>query len=162
MIVIHYGGLNDNWKGVLVRAWAVLRVWWGKGSGALSGLIWALHLDQKIASFYISRLLVCLDGVVLKGIFAAERYTRNTLHYQKYVDTRWTSHSKIMGINMGLVPPLLLQQPILFWEGFPLDVGTLLRGLAFIQAHDHWWGQALIRPGSQLAFQFIPKGVQWG
>ena len=43
-----------------------------------------------------------------------------------------TSHSKIMCINMELVPPLLLQQPPLFWEGFPLDVGTLLWELASI------------------------------
>ena len=50
---------------------------------------------------------------------------------------RRTSHSKIMGINMKLVLPLLLSQLPLFWEGFPLDVGTLLCGLAFIQPQEH-------------------------
>ena len=44
----------------------------------------------------------------------------------KSIWTPPTSHSKIMGINMELVPTLLLQQPPLFWEGFPLDVRTLL------------------------------------
>ena len=48
-----------------------------------------------------------------------------------------------MGINMELVPPLRLQQLPLFWEGFPLNVGTLLQGHASIQP--------------QSAFQFIPK-----
>ena len=42
-----------------------------------------------------------------------------------------TSHPKINGINMELIPPLL-RKPPLFWEGFPLDVGTLLRGFASI------------------------------
>ena len=35
-----------------------------------------------------------------------------------WTPARRTSHSKIMGINMELVPPLLLLQPPLFWEGF--------------------------------------------
>jgi hypothetical protein len=48
-----------------------------------------------------------------------------------------TSHSKIMGINMELVPPLLLKQHPLFWEGFPQDDGTLLRGLCSIQPQEH-------------------------
>jgi hypothetical protein len=38
---------------------------------------------------------------------------------------------------MQFVPPFLLYQPPLFWEGFPLYVGTLLRGLASIQPQDH-------------------------
>jgi hypothetical protein len=32
-----------------------------------------------------------------------------------------------MGINMELVPPLLPQQPPLFWDCFPVDVGTIDR-----------------------------------
>ena len=49
-----------------------------------------------------------------------------------YVHSMWTpacrtSHSKIMVINMDLP---------LFWEGFPLDVGTLLLRLASIQAQE--------------------------
>jgi hypothetical protein len=54
-----------------------------------------------------------------------------------WTPARLTSHSKIMGINMELVPSLLLKQPPLFWEGFPLDVGTLLRGLAFVHPQKH-------------------------
>jgi hypothetical protein len=42
-----------------------------------------------------------------------------------------------MVIDMELLPPLLLEQPPLFWEGFPLDVGTLLWGLASIQPQEH-------------------------
>ena len=42
---------------------------------------------------------------------------QNTLNYQKYVDT---CSSNIFQ-NHG--------QPPLFWEGFPLEVGTLLQGL---------------------------------
>ena len=62
------------------------------------------------------------------------------IHYM--TESMWTpvcrtSQSKIMGINMELVPPLLLLKPPLFWEGFPLDVGTLLRGLASIQPQEH-------------------------
>jgi hypothetical protein len=58
---------------------------------------------------------------------------------QKYVDKYAcrTSHSKSKGINMELVPSLLLQQPLLFWEDFPLDVGTLLQGYASIQSQEH-------------------------
>jgi hypothetical protein len=46
-----------------------------------------------------------------------------------------------------------------FWEGFLLDVGTLLRGLPFshksISEVGHWcWA---ISPGLQSAFQFFPK-----
>jgi hypothetical protein len=57
----------------------------------------------------------------------------NEIHYM--TKSMWTpvlriSHSKIMGINMELVPPLL-------WEGFPLDVETLLRGLASVQPQEH-------------------------
>jgi hypothetical protein len=37
-----------------------------------------------------------------------------------------------MGINMELVPCLLLKQHPLLLKGFPLDVGSLLRGLASI------------------------------
>jgi hypothetical protein len=48
-----------------------------------------------------------------------------------------TSHSNIMGINKELVPSLLLKQPPLIWEGFPVDVGTLLRGLASIHPQEH-------------------------
>ena len=55
-----------------------------------------------------------------------------------------TSHSKIMGINMELVSPLLLQQLQLFWEGFPRDVGTLLWGFASIQP------RALVRSGTDV------------
>ena len=60
------------------------------------------------------------------------------------VCTRRAFHSKIMGINMELVPLLQLQQLPLFWEGFPLDVGTLLWGLASIQPQEHLWGRALM------------------
>jgi hypothetical protein len=68
-------------------------------------------------------------------------YTAQThLHYM--TKSMWapacrTSHSKIMGINMDL----LIKQPPLFWEGFPLDVGTLL------------W---------RLGVTIHPKVVQWG
>jgi hypothetical protein len=48
-----------------------------------------------------------------------------------------TFYYKIIGTNMELVPPLLPQQPPLFWEGFPLDVGKLLRGPASIQPKEH-------------------------
>jgi hypothetical protein len=44
-----------------------------------------------------------------------------------WTPARRTSHSKIMAINMDLP---------LFWEGFPLDVGTLLLRFASIQAQD--------------------------
>ena len=81
------------------------------------------------------------------------------IHYM--TRSTWTpacpsSLSKIMGNNMELVPPLaFVTASTLFREGFPLDVGTLLRGLASIQP----W--ALVRSGtdvgSQSAFQFIPK-----
>ena len=47
-----------------------------------------------------------------------------------------TTRSKIMRINMELVPHLL-QQPPFFWECFPLDVGTLLWGIASIQPQEH-------------------------
>jgi hypothetical protein len=50
---------------------------------------------------------------------------------------RWTPHYKIIGINMEVVSLYLQQQPSLFWEGFPLDVRTLLRGLASIQSQEH-------------------------
>jgi hypothetical protein len=50
---------------------------------------------------------------------------------------RRTSPSKILGINMELVPPLLLEQPSLFWEGYPLDFGTLLQGPASILPQEH-------------------------
>ena len=62
------------------------------------------------------------------------------MHYlakSMWTPARQTFHSKIMGIDVELVPPLLLQQPPRFWEGFPLDVGTLLRGLASIQPQEH-------------------------
>jgi hypothetical protein len=54
------------------------------------------------------------------------------LHYMTrsmWTPARRTSHFKIMGINMKLVPPFLLLQP-------PL-VGTLLQGLASIQKQEH-------------------------
>jgi hypothetical protein len=54
----------------------------------------------------------------------------HVLHYMTksmWTPARRTSHFKMMGINMDLVPRLLLQQPPLFWEGFPLDTGTLLQ-----------------------------------
>ena len=54
-----------------------------------------------------------------------------------YECARRKSNSKIMGINMEWVPPLLRKQPPLFWEGFPLDVGTLLWGLDSIQLEEH-------------------------
>jgi len=54
-----------------------------------------------------------------------------------WTPVRPTSHSKIMGVNMVLIPLLMLQQPPLFWEDFPLDVGTLLRGFASIQPQEH-------------------------
>ena len=62
---------------------------------------------------------------------------------------------------MDSVPPLLLQQPPLFWEGFPLDVRTLLWVLASIQP------QALVKSGTDVerlgqAHSRHPKGVQWG
>jgi hypothetical protein len=50
----------------------------------------------------------------------------------RYMTKRlWTpahrrSHSKMMGINMELVPPLLLQQSPVFPNDFPPDVRTLL------------------------------------
>ena len=47
------------------------------------------------------------------------------------------SHIKIMGINVELEPTLLRQQPQLFWEGFPLDVGTFLQEFASIQPREH-------------------------
>ena len=56
-----------------------------------------------------------------------------TLHDQKYVDTC----SSNISFQMHVVPPLLLQQPPLFWEGFPIKVGTLLQGLASIQPQEH-------------------------
>ena len=54
-----------------------------------------------------------------------------------WTPARPTSHYKIMGINMELVPTLLLQQPPLFLEGFQQDVGTLLQGFAYIQPQEH-------------------------
>ena len=64
-----------------------------------------------------------------------------TQHIHDMAKSMWTpacrtSNSKIMGIHMELVPPLPPQQPPLFWEGFPLDVGTLLQGLASIQPQE--------------------------
>ena len=58
-----------------------------------------------------------------------------------WTPARRTSHSKIMGLNMELVPPWL---PSLFWEVFPLDVGTLPQGLASIQP------RALVRSGTDV------------
>ncbi|KAK6297583.1 hypothetical protein J4Q44_G00321660 [Coregonus suidteri] len=59
-----------------------------------------------------------------------------------WTPARRTSHSKIMGINMELVPPLLLKQPPLFWEGFPLDVAV---GTCF-----HSAPKALVRSGTDV------------
>ena len=77
-----------------------------------------------------------------------------------WTPARRTSHSEIMGMNMELVPPLLLYQPPLFWEGFPLDVRTLLRGLASILTC------ALVRSGAEVEGLALarsrrsnPKGV---
>jgi hypothetical protein len=62
------------------------------------------------------------------------------VHYMTksmWTPARQTSHSKIMGINVELVPTLLPIEPPLFCEGFPLDAGTLLWGLASIQPQEH-------------------------
>ena len=86
--------------------------------------------------------------------------TINCMTKSMWTPARWTSHSKIMDISRELLPPLLLKQSPLFWEDFPLDVRTLLQGLLLfshksISEVGHWcW---VIRPGSQLVFQFIPK-----
>ena len=69
-----------------------------------------------------------------------------------------TSHSKIMGIHMELVPPFAVITGSTLLGNFPLDVGTLLRGLASIQPQAlARSGTDLGRLGSQSAFQFIPK-----
>ena len=54
-----------------------------------------------------------------------------------WTPARGTSHSKIMGIKKKLVHRLLQQQAPFFWEGFPLDDGTLLPGLVSIQPQEH-------------------------
>uniref|UniRef100_A0A8C7R1T0 Cohesin subunit SA n=1 Tax=Oncorhynchus mykiss TaxID=8022 RepID=A0A8C7R1T0_ONCMY len=55
---------------------------------------------------------------------------------------RRTSHSQILGINMELVSPFAAITASTLREGFPLDVRSLLRGLASIQP------QALVRSGT--------------
>ena len=52
------------------------------------------------------------------GTSMVEGVTVHDMAKSIWTPARPTSHSKIMGINMELVPPLLLQQPPLFWEGF--------------------------------------------
>ena len=41
----------------------------------------------------------------------------------------WTSQYRMIGINMEVVPTLLLQLPLLFWGSFWIDVGTLMQYL---------------------------------
>ena len=86
----------------------------------------------------------------------------STVAKSVWIPAHATSYSKIMGINMELVPPLLLLQPPLFWEGFPLDVRTLLRGFASIQPQEHSWGQALMLidwDELECRLRARPKGV---
>ena len=65
------------------------------------------------------------------------KYNLHSMAKSMWTPTHPTSHFKIMGIHMALVPRLLLKQPSLFWEGFPLDVGTLLQGFTAIQPQEH-------------------------
>jgi hypothetical protein len=67
-------------------------------------------------------------------LFWTRQHQRHYMTKRMWTPVRRTSHSKIMVINMELVRPL---QPPLFLEGFPLDVGTLLQGLASIQPQEH-------------------------
>lgn len=74
----------------------------------------------------------------------------------------WTTHSKIMHITMEVDPPLQLYQLPLPWEGLPQDFGLLLLDCENVSISDKrqevrlWcWTR---RPGSQSAFEFLPKG----
>ena len=77
-----------------------------------------------------------------------------------YMIKYWRSHSKIMGINMELVPPfaaitastLLGMISTRCWN---IAAGTCLHSTTSISEVGHWC--RAIRPGSQSAFQFIPK-----
>ena len=75
------------------------------------------------------------------------RYHPDKIHDRAknmWTPARPTAHSQIMGINMELVPHLLLQQPSLFREGFLWVVGTLLQGFVSIQPQEHEWGWAMM------------------
>jgi hypothetical protein len=53
-----------------------------------------------------------------------------------WTPARRTSHSKIMGIRVG--PSFAdITDYTLLWEGFPIDLGTFLWGLASIQPQEH-------------------------
>uniref|UniRef100_A0A0E9QYP0 Uncharacterized protein n=1 Tax=Anguilla anguilla TaxID=7936 RepID=A0A0E9QYP0_ANGAN len=41
------------------------------------------------------------------------------------------------GHYYGVGPPLLLEQPPLFWEGFPFNFGTWLWGFASIKPQEY-------------------------
>jgi hypothetical protein len=82
------------------------------------------------------------------------------LHDLKYVDTCSLEH--LIPSSWALIwswSPVCCYNS-LHSSGFPLVVGTLLRGPASIQPQAHYWGRHWcwpIRPGSQSGFQFIPK-----
>lgn len=69
-----------------------------------------------------------------------------TLHYMsEFVGTCLsTVFSGIKCINREFFPHLLQEQPLLFLEGFTLDVGTEQQEFSFIQTQEHWWGQILM------------------
>ena len=89
------------------------------------------------------------------NIFSVELYNIHYMTKSVWTPACRTSHSKIMGINMELVPPCCYKNSLHFWEDFPKDVGTLLWKLASIQPLVR--SGTAIRPGSQSAFQFFPK-----
>jgi len=91
-----------------------------------------------------------------KGQWTPDHYTYMIL---------WTSHSKTMGINMELDPPLRLWQLPLFWEGFPFDFGVCLWEFVLIQQKEHFWVQELMldeKAWLTIGFLIPPKCVQWG
>uniref|UniRef100_A0AAZ3RVF1 Exocyst complex component n=1 Tax=Oncorhynchus tshawytscha TaxID=74940 RepID=A0AAZ3RVF1_ONCTS len=88
---------------------------------------------RKSTNLLLTRTLSgCLQNLIKKphiGLTEVQ-YIIPYMTKSMWTPARPTSHSKIMAINMESVLP-----PPLYWGGFLLDVGTLLRELAFIPIH---------------------------
>ena len=121
---------------------------WLSPSSALRTLISPLNHLQLLSSFAPTEKLFWHAGTLL-------HYMTNSM----WTPARRTSHSKIMGINMELVP--LCCYNSLHFSGrlstrcWNIAAGTCFHSATSVTEVGHWC--CAIRPDSQSVVQFIPK-----